>query len=177
MNKKVIAAIALCAVTLTSCGKKTNDFRGVNWDASQKAVERSEDKAYTFATSELMIFDGEINGEPIETYYLFVDNKLSEGQCKFVIGDRTLDELIVSYQSLSAQLIEKYGQPKNPDYRVWTNYDEKYVADKDNVNIYNHRLEYKLEWETKTSNISLSLNYKDEQVNYVYYASRLPENS
>ena len=116
-----------------------------------------------------------MNAEDSEIYYYFVDGKLSEAECKFIIDGRTIDENIARFERMTAYLTSLYGEPVNPDFNRWLTEDEEQKLDRPALLIYNQFLEYYLEWQTETAHISLLLNYKDAQINYVYAAEAIAQ--
>ena len=175
MRIKKAVAIVLCAVLaaslLTSCGKKAT-FRDASWGDNQNAVTKSESTEYVFAGDDILYFNDEMYGVNTEILYSFTDNALSEAQAKFLVMDWILEDIIAHYKQTAEQLTAAYGAPLDEDYHVWKNDHELYEEYKDDTEfnaMYWKILEFKYEWKTETSYYSLSLNYKDEQINYVLY--------
>ena len=144
------------------------DFRGSSWGDSRDTVSKSEEGTYVFASDDLMLYMGTIGEEDVEIYYAFNGDELAEAQCKFVINERTLNVLMENYLSLRETLIEEYGEPLDPEYRVYLTDDPKEREDSDNVLLYHHLMKYETVWHTETSEIALEL-----QVNYILHAQPL----
>lgn len=176
---KKLIAIVLCfvclATCLTACGKKAT-FRKAAWGMDQKAVIKSEDTEYVFAGDDILYFNDVMYDINTEILYTFKDNALSEAQAKFLVMDWILEDIIANYKQLAEELTKQYGAPLNEDYQVWKTDHELYEEYKDDTEfnaMYWKILEFKYEWKTETSYYSLSLNYKDEQINYVFYGCPL----
>lgn len=169
--RNIVAASLTVVVLLSGCAKKPSDFRGANWGDSLQKVLKSEDSDYLFASDELLMFKTTMNSEPIEIYYSFAENQLTEAQVKFIIGDRILRDLVESYDNMAAFIAETYGKPLNEDKLVWNDEDPAFQADAHWVSILNYRLIYLLEWETETTYIKLLLECPDmKNITYIYYA-------
>ncbi len=174
--KAVLVGCLVCILLVTGCASKNKpfDFRGVYWGNNQKTVEKSEETEYVFASEELMMFSADVDGKPAEIYYSFQNNELVEGEVKFVIGDRILREIVEDYALVADRLKEFYGEPVNSDALVWLDDDEAYKPDPEWVSILNHRLMYRLAWETETTYVVFELECADEtHINYFYHAYEL----
>ena len=168
---RALSIILIICLLLTGCSK-ANDFREANWGNSQSKVNKSEDIDYEYADDDLIMYKTELDDEPIEVYYAFVDNKLTEAEIKFVIGDRLYKDLAENYDVLAEHFTGVYGEPKNPDKFVWLdesedNKDEEYWR-----SIYFEKLKFVLEWETKTTYARLELSYSGARdvMTYMFYA-------
>jgi hypothetical protein len=169
--KRVIAAVS-ALLALSGCAEEIPaDFRDTNWGMSPAAVAKKEPSEYVFADDEIMIFGDSWNGEQVDISYTFADGGLAEAQMNFTMGERTILESTAVYDSLSLELTEKYGQPLNPEKRVWlTDIDE--VADKeDRLALYNHDMTYLMEWETETTYAKAVLECVGQNnIVFYYYA-------
>lgn len=177
MNIKKILACVLCAalivVMLAGCSSKNGNFRCGNWGDSPKKVSRAEDTEYVYAADDLLEFLDTAYDKDAEIIYVFEDGKLSEGQIKFYVSDWILDDVMPDFETTAAAITKQYGEPLNSDYRVWDTEHENYEEHKndgDKYGIYYHILEYYLEWNDGTTVCTLTLNYKDEQINYLFNA-------
>lgn len=179
MRLKQITAsllILLFAFSLTSCnGGKPHDFREVDFGMSIAEVSKKESAEYVYAADDFLFYNASMNGENAEVYYYFVDDKLVEAECKFIIGETTLSMNIERFKVFSNYITSLYGEPLNADYRKMLVDDlGESTGDGDHLLIYHHLIEYFQEWQTETAHITLLLNFKDEQVNYLYSAEALP---
>lgn len=170
--KKILAVSALCALLIsgiTGCkGKAAPDFREASWGMSKAEVTKLEGDGYLYADDSVIMYMGEMNEQDAEIYYEFRDDSLYEGVCRYVIGDRILDDLIASYADFRDFLSENYyGTPLTDDYRIWLDKDPEYEADPDRLQIYHQRMRYVTEWDNECSTVTLSLDYLDERINYV----------
>lgn len=174
--KKVWAVLAICAVLLSGCSGKQRDFRNARWGDSPSKVAKSEDIKPTFTTDDLIMYETVIDDIDAEIYYQFDDNKLIEAQIQFRITgtqEHVLMDFVDHYLIFKDALIALYGQPVQDDYRVWLLSEHEiplYEQDPINQLMYYQRMEFKLEWITKDTYASLTLNYRDLQENYIYYA-------
>lgn len=175
MNYKKILAALLCAalsmILLTGCGGK-KDFRKTSWGMSQNAVSNSEETEYVFAADDILYFNDTVYDLNAEILYSFEQNELREAQARFLVMDWILEDIIANYKQLAAEITSQYGAPLSEDYQVWKTDHELYNEYKDDTEfnaIYWRILELKYEWKTEESYYSLTLNYKDEQINYVFY--------
>lgn len=173
--KKVFATLLVFALLLTGCSNKPKDFRGVNWGASRADVKKSEDIEPLFESDDLILYQTVLDGIDAEIYYHFVDNKLTEAQIQYRINftiEHVLMDFVNHYFETRDSFIELYGQPLNPEFRVWLIPEEEipiYEPDPYNQLMYYQRVEFLQEWVTEDSYISLTLNYRDLQENYIYY--------
>ncbi len=167
--KKLCAALLCAALALAVCscsGKEPEfDFENVNWGYSRSQVEKSQQSEYLFASDDLMMFEGEFEGEAAEVYYSFADDELVEVMYMLAVNERTISELIDVYVGMRERLIERYGEPLEPDYRVWLNEDSEYANDGDHLLIYHGLMMYKTVFRTDTSEISLTFDYTDTILN------------
>ncbi|MEG1061466.1 MAG: hypothetical protein RSD35_05045 [Oscillospiraceae bacterium] len=175
MKLKKYLSVFVCLVTmtamLTSCGGK-KEFRNTSWGASLSSVTKSEDTEYVFASDDIIYFNDKMFDVDSEILYSFKDSALVEAQSKFLVSEWVLEDIIANYKEVAAQLTEKYGKPLNDNYQVWKTDSDKYEEYKNDTEfnaMYWKILEFKYEWKTESSYYSLSLNYKDEQINYVFY--------
>ena len=180
MKLKRITAFCICVVMavamLSSCSAEKKDFRESNWGDEQAKVGKTENSDYVFANDEVMFYNDSMFDNEAEILYTFQNNILSEAQCKFVIDDKIIADLITDYERVAAEITEEYGEPISSDYKIWHTDSELYEehkADGEHLAIYWKILEYKLEWKTETSYYSLALNYKDEQINYIFYGCNI----
>ncbi len=178
MKIKKAIALMLCIILVlcfAGCTKKPSDFRNANFGMSVSEVTKKENVDFVYASDNLLFYTTTMNAEDSEIYYYFVDGKLSEAECKFIIDGRTIDENIARFERMTAYLTSLYGEPVNPDFNRWLTEDEEQKLDRPALLIYNQFLEYYLEWQTETAHISLLLNYKDAQINYVYAAEAIAQ--
>lgn len=176
MQKKKRTALLLCllfAITsLVSCGGE-KDFRGANWGDSISKVSNSEETDYFFASDDILAYNGRMFDIDAEILYTFEDGALSEAQSKFLVGEWILADIIPHYKALVESLREQYGAPLQDDYYIYHTDKPAYEEHKNDTEIYQvyyQVLEYKAEWKTERTYYSLSLNYQDEQINYILYA-------
>jgi len=175
-GNKIIAALLCLALVFGSVGCGTpqeeppKDFRESRWGDSRSRVEKAEDTEYIFATDDLLLFQTMLDDEPVEVYYVFEDDALTEAQIKFVIGERILNDLIASYEALRASLTDRYGEPVDPEYRVWIDRDPDRENNADNMLLYEHLMRYETVWRTETSEYKLTLEYIDLQIDYILHA-------
>ena len=175
MNIKKFAAAALCVLCLSGC-YGAGDFRYGRWGDSPERVSRAEKTDYVYAADDLVEFLDEAYGKDSEILYVFDEDGLSEGQVKFLVGDWVLKDIIADYEATAAEMTAEFGKPVSEDYRVWNTQSPGYEEHKDDGDIYAlyyKALEYRLEWNDGRTQRSLTLNYKDEQINYLYNASRV----
>ncbi len=176
MRTRKPAALLLCLIfvvaSLAGCGG-AKDFRNTNWGDSLARVSKSEDTDYFYASDEVIAFNGKMYDVDSEILFSFVDGALSEAQNKFLVGEWILADIIPHYKETVARLTEEYGAPLDEDYNVLHTDSPQYEEHKNDTEIYQvyyKILEFKSEWKTETSYYSLTLNYKDEQINYILYA-------
>lgn len=177
MKKLIVVALSL-ALLLAGCGSKPADFRNANWGDSPGKVASGEDGSLTavIATDDYILYTGVIDDIDADVFYQFDDGKLIEAQVQFhITGTRehVLMDFVNHYIAFRDKLIEQYGPPLDDDYHIWLLTDEEipiYEQDPYNQLMYYQRLEFKQEWITKDSYVSLTLNYRDLQENYYYYA-------
>ncbi|MEG0832576.1 MAG: hypothetical protein RR058_00220 [Oscillospiraceae bacterium] len=173
--KKFFAAALICCIVLTaaSCAKK-DDFRSVSWGTTKNAVISAEGKDPTWDDENYLLFLTDMNGSATELHYVFEGDKLVSGECKFIIGDKILSEFMEEFLTLRASLTELYGEPLSDDYRDWLIENPgDYANDKDQISIFYKRLQYFAEWNTNDTRATLTLNFNNEQVNYVYFAEAI----
>lgn len=173
-------ALMLCVCVLCSCGAPAvqKDFRDVNWGDKQAAVEKAEPTECVFADDEIMEFIDKTYDIDSEIIYLFDENGLHEAQNKFLVNAWILEDTINSYHDVAKKLTERYGEPVSGDYHIWHTDSELYEEHKGDTEIYAvyyKILEFKYEWQTERENVTLTLNYKDEQINYVLNATAVPQ--
>lgn len=175
MKKRKMAALLLCLIfvvtSLAACGAKS--FRNTNWGDSLSQVSNSEDVEYFFASDEVIAFNSKMFDVDSEILYSFVDGKLTEAQNKFLVETWILADIIPHYKQMVAKLTEEYGAPLNADFNILHTDSPDYEEHKNDTEIYQvyyKILEFKSEWKTQSTYYSLSLNYKDEQINYILYA-------
>ena len=155
---------------------KIPDFRDCDWGTSMAGVKKAElplEEVYSDET--VMYFELEEEGETLLVYYFFDDDKLIAGECRIEMGNEAwsirVPQMIERYVGFREDIILRYGEPKEQEYKVWLNKDENYINDPDMHNLYYKRLEYLTEWETESSVMSLRLYYKDRDFKFVYEAS------
>ncbi len=179
MNIKRLTAalLILClSFTLASCGsKKPHDFRDVDFGMSISQVSNKESADFVYADDDFIFYTTSMNGEDAEIYYYFKDNALVSAECKFLINETTIGSNMERFAAMSSYITSIYGAPLNDDYRVFLKNDlEDHEGDGDHLLIYHKYLQYFQEWQTETARITLLLNYKDEQINYLYSAEAIP---
>ncbi|MEG0751301.1 MAG: hypothetical protein RR998_01605 [Oscillospiraceae bacterium] len=172
--KKLVACVLcmFCVICLAGCFGK-GDFRAAKWGASPKAVTRSENTDYAYAADDIATFYDKEYDKDAEIIYIFDEDGLEEAQAKFLVGDWILEDIIADYKKTAQEMTAEFGAPLNADYNVWKTGTPEYEEHKNDGEVYSMYykvLEFKLEWEDERTYRSLSLNYKDEQINYVYYA-------
>ncbi len=177
--KKLIVLSFILSLFLIGCSPEPPpppDFRNATWGMSKVQVEDLEEGEYLYADPTVMYYLGEQNEQDAEiSYYFTEDDKLFEAQCRYVIGERTLDELISSYEQFRLYLSENYyGEPLDEEYRVDIKTGTDYDTDTDNNKIYHQVMKYYTEWETETSLVSLNLDYLNQRVNYVLTVTEKP---
>lgn len=169
--KKAVASL-LCALTLCACGgQKTHAFRSADFGMNKTQVTKTEQTDYVFASDDLLLYNGTMNGYDAEIYYYFTGDALTKGECRFPIGTGTINDDMERFTALAASLTQLYGDPVSSDYRRFLTDDESQKADADNLLIYRNVLEYYLEWDCDGFTASLLLNYKDAQVTLLYTAA------
>lgn len=171
-NIKLAAVAALCVLCLSGCSG-TGDFRYGKWGQSPKKIARAEPTEYVYAAADLVEFIDDAYGKESEILYVFDENGLYEGQIKFLVGDWILEDIIADYKETAQTMIEEFGEPVEADYRVWLTDKPEYEEHKNDTEVYAmfyKILEYKLEWNDGATLRALTLNYKDEQINYLYCA-------
>lgn len=173
-TKKVITFALVLVLLLAGCAKKDahKDFRNVNWGVSPSAVDKSEETEYTYSADDLLMYRDAIgDNETVDIIYNFKDSKLTEGQVMFVVGERILRDLMASYDNITQQLSDLYGDPLNPEKKVWLTDDADARKEDDHVAIYYKSLMYLLEWETETTYVKLVLECGNQDIlTYYYYA-------
>lgn len=169
MKKTVVALLALLLlVSLASCGLGPVVFRDVKWGMSPTQVERAESpNEYVLFTGGFMMFSDEVNGQRVEVYYEFEEDKLVEITQQFEWADVILKDQIDIYIAYRDELAAQFGEPLSSDYRVWTNYDPEFEDDSDVNQLYYQRMQYKTEYKTANSYAVLTLDYTDERVNFL----------
>lgn len=173
-SSKIIAVIlvVLLSFSFFGCAKKEEpvppspDFRNVFWGDARSVVEDSEETEYVFALDDLMMFEGKVENEEAEIYYVFDGDSLSEVQCEMVINDRTLNELIDSFKLLSDILSAQYGEPWYEDVHEFINDIGDHEGDADNLLLYHNIIRYRQQWNSDTTLFTLSLEYVDKQIMY-----------
>ena len=116
----------------------------------------------------MLYFSGVELGRACELYYEFADGALIGAECKFVVANgMILDDFVEIYSEMRAQLTELYGQPLEADYRIWSSEEDRaeHALDRDALSIYWQYLTYETAWQTDRSSMSLTLDYKDLQIN------------
>ncbi len=175
--KRLIASflILITAFSLISCGsKKPHDFRDADFGMSISEVSKKESTDYVYADDDFIFYDASMNGEDAEIYYYFKDGALVSAECKFLINETTIGSNMERFVAMANYITSVYGQPLSDDYRVFLKDDlEDHEGDGDHLLIYHKYLQYFQEWQTETAHISLLLNYKDEQINYIYSAEAI----
>lgn len=179
--KRALALTLLLTLLLCSCGEQPQqlpDFRAVRWGMSEQEVTNAEGTDYLYADETLMMFEGTELSRNCELYYEFTDGGLSSAACRFKVDEgMILADFVAIYEQLFSQLEERYGSPIEPDYRIWSNEEDRalYEPDGDPPNIYWQRLVYRCSWQAERSDISLSLDYTDLQINLVLLCEQRPE--
>ena len=178
--KKFFCAV-LCLfmmLSLCSCGEKPHDFREVDWGMSQNQVCKAENSDYLYADDTLLYFSSTQLDRACELYYEFEDGKLIGAECKFTVEEgMILDDFIGIYAEMRAMLCETYGQPLEDDYRVWSS-EADYAEHKDDreaLSIYWQYLTYATAWQTDSSDMALTLDYKDLQINLRLHCDMRPD--
>ncbi len=175
-----MCAALLCAalaVVMCACSQQepAYDFLNVKWGFTRSQVEKSQQSEYLFASDDLMMFEGTFEDEPVEIYYSFSDDGLNEVMCSVVTGERTIAQLIEDYLAIREKLTAQYGEPLDPDYRVWINRDSEFANDAEHLLIYHQLMKYETVWRTGTSEITLTFEFADTRLNLSADAVPLPE--
>ena len=183
--KKAIALLLCICLTLafSACGKGEEvppqpDFRNAFWGMSQTKVAESEAMDYAFADDNIIFYTTQLEetGEDIEITYYFTDSALTSAELRFTQQeDRTIDDLIASYLALRDKVSAAYGDPVDPDYRVWLAKDPATEQDPDRLQIYYGRMEYCTRWETDTGSLTLTLNCQGQKLAYVLFGEAAPQ--
>ncbi len=178
--KRFLLATLLVVILLVGCAEEVPpvpDFRNAFWGMSKVQVEDLEEGEYLYADESVMYYLGTQNEQDAEISYFFSEqDELYEAQCRYVIGERTLNDLIESYEEFRLYLSDNYyGEPLEEEYRVDIKTGTEYDTDTDNNKIYYQVMKYYTEWETETSLVSLNLDYLNERVNYVLTVTAKPQ--
>ena len=176
MKKITLAAIAALLILCLSGCAASGDFRYGKWGQSPKKISGAEPTEFVYAADDIVEFIDEAYGKESEILYIFNEDGLCEGQIKFLVGDWILEDIIADYEQTAAAMTEEFGAPLESDYRVWLTDKPEYEEHKDDGEVYAmfyKVLEYKLEWNDGVSRRTLALNYKDEQINYIYNAYKV----
>ena len=169
MKKLASVALAL-ALLLGGCsgGSGARDFRNASWGMTPQQVADTEDESYVFADDSTIFYVTQLpgTGEDIEVTYSFTDGALTSAELRFTQQERTIQELIDSYLAFREQLIGTYGQPVDPEYRVWLEQDPGTKDDPDKNQIYYGRMQYLTRWETESGWLELSLSCTGQKISY-----------
>ncbi|MBQ4040417.1 MAG: hypothetical protein IJC91_04685 [Oscillospiraceae bacterium] len=168
--KKYIAALlcALLCLSLCGCSEKPHDFRDVDWGMSQNQVCKAEGTDYLYADDTLLYFSGVQLERACELYYEFEDGGLVGAECKFTVEEgMILADFMDIYAEMHGMLTELYGEPLEADYRIWSSEADRaeHELDPEAQNIYWQYITYAAHWQTETSDMALTLDYKDLQIN------------
>ncbi len=175
MSFKQVVSLFLCFIVILffcSCNNEKEsalsspDFRNVFWGDSRSVVEDSEETEYVFALDDLILFEGKVGDEDASIYYVFDGDSLSEVQCEIEIYDRTLNELIDSFNTLSDILTSEYGDALLEDVHEYLREPGDNEGDADNLLLYYNIIQYKQQWKNETTLFTLSLEYVDNQIMY-----------
>ena len=177
----LISAIAILVLMLSGCSLLydedadgiAHDFRECDWGMSRTKVTEIEGDDFVFADDDMILYAGEMHGRECDIDYYFEDGKLVSGKALFAFEDSILSDLCDDYVDFRNELIEKYGEPLNDDYRVYIENDSGYKED--NKAIYYQELKYVTEWVTDKSKMTLWLDYGNEQINYALVCSAIDE--
>ncbi|MEA4911064.1 MAG: hypothetical protein VB092_00430 [Oscillospiraceae bacterium] len=173
MREKKLLAVLLCALLLLcACGEKTHVFRAADLGMSKAKVAKTESQNYDFASDELLLYNTTMFDYDAEVYYYFTDDALTGAECRFPIGERTINDDMERFAEIAALLTAQYGEPVDADFRRFLTSDESEKTDPDNLLIYRNVLEYYLEWDGSGYTATLLLNYKDAQVTLLYAVAK-----
>jgi len=184
MRLKKPAVLLLCLLLLASCAKKQEpDVRGAVWDTSPDEVIETEATEFIYYDDDMVLFTDDFYGETADITYVFADEKLVSVRADFVIGGRILKDIMESYDAMAASLTEVYGEPVNPDKKVWSEGDAgkspEYIEppgsdnpEDDDVYIYYHYLRYILEWRSDRTLARLVLEMTNQTDIFYYFEAQ-----
>lgn len=186
----ILIILILTVSALTSCindsaeipdpPEKIPDFRSADWGMSKAQVKKTElPHEEVFAEDMFMLFEVEENDENLLVFYFFEEDSLVSGECRVEMGDGKewsvrVPEMIDYYSKFRDSISSAYGEPVNPDYRMWIDNDPDYIDDNDMTNLYHKRLEYLTEWENNCSIMSLRLYFINMDFKLVFEAFKAP---
>lgn len=140
------------------------DFRVANWGYSKLMVTKLEGKLDFYNKPDCYFFSDKVAKLPCTVFYIFADDKLSEGMYCFNIEPSNRNKYIDEYKKLVDLLTSKYGKPTTggKDNAIWN--DDLYRNDYSNWGwaISIGHLAFISGWETHNTAIFCKLN----SVNY-----------
>ena len=90
------------------------DFRGLNWGADIKAVEKNEKTKPVEQYNAEIVYSIKLGEEPVNVFYRFDDKgKLISGGYQFSRQYRESEKYTLAYDALQDVLTKKYGKPAN----------------------------------------------------------------
>lgn len=154
--------------------KKTTtfDFRKVAWGMSKKQVKATESNMVVVDNDSVLAYTGRVSGKKALISYSFTNSKLVQAIYVFLTDHTNKNDYIVDYENVKETLTNKYGTPKSDDVD-WRN--DLYKSDDSEWGfaISLGHLNYRSNWETESSEITLLLtgeNYKIQLI--TKYASK-----
>ncbi len=168
--KKII--VLLFVFLLFPLSGHAGDFREATWGMTKAEVRATEKGKPTEENPGSLIYKRQVITLDCIAAYFFTEGKLSNGGYFFTGSHTNTNAYIDDYNHLKNLLTKKYGKPKS-DRHIWKNKLFKDDPEDWGTAVSVGHLIYMTNWETKNTEISVSLlgdNYKLDLG--IYYESR-----
>jgi len=175
----LLGALMLFTVSLAS--HANNGFRGLNWGASADEVIQQEGSpivAQTYSSNARILGYPDYLGDmSFMVYYIFVNNKLVQGEYVHYVNYDNKNAYIYDYMTLHDALAGKYGV-ETKEKSIWNNkmYIDQYHHYGRAVSL-GHLKRYEV-WNTQNTRITLYLQGKNGEIDIgIEYLSKSYQSS
>lgn len=172
MKRKSIIILGLILLIITSLSltilakEQVFDFRQTNWGMNKEQVKATEDRKPDYEENDMMSYNVKIFGGNYYCIYSFLEDKLCNGGYFFMEEHTNKNLYINDYMELKGTITKEYGKPIM-DKIIWKNDLYKDEKSEWGTAISVGDLEYWALWETLDTEICLSLDGDNYEINLI----------
>ncbi|MHA1275500.1 MAG: hypothetical protein ACTSQS_19050 [Promethearchaeota archaeon] len=163
----LIVILILVISTLTLFAEEVKyDFRETTWGMSKEQVKVTEDRKPDYEENAMLVYSVKIFGGNYYCIYSFLEDKLCNGGYFFMEEHTNKNLYINDYMELKGIITKEYGKPIM-DKIIWKNDLYKDEKSEWGKAISLGDLEYWALWETLNTEICLSLDSDNYEINLI----------
>jgi len=172
MKRKSIIILGLILLVITSLSltilakEQVFDFRETTWGMNKEQVKATEDRKPDYEENDMLSYKVKIFGGNYYCFYSFLEDKLYNGGYFFMEEHTNKNLYINDYMELKGIITKEYGKPIM-DKIIWKNDLYKDEKSEWGKAISLGDLEYWALWETLNTEICLSLDSDNYEINLI----------